>query len=95
MPELVGGREVRDESVEDSGVALELSVGHLLEISDGCEELYVAVCYSVAAFSFALVHLFEFLSMVFEGFYVQDEFSSPDEPLIGLFPAHCLEMCPV
>jgi len=81
--------------VEDSGVSFELSVGHLVEVADGCEELDVAVCYSVAASSFALVHLFELLSVVFEGFNVQDEFSSPDEPLISLFPAHCLEICPV
>ena len=81
--------------MEDSGVALELSVGHGEEVPYHCEELYVAVRYPVAASSFALVHLFEFLSVVFEGFYVQDEFSSPDEPLISLFPAHCLEMCPV
>jgi len=30
--------------VEDSGVALELSVGHRVEVSDGGEELDVAVC---------------------------------------------------
>jgi len=79
----------------DSSVALELSLGHGEEILYYYEELYVAVRYSVAASSFALVHLFELLFIVFEEFYVQDEFSSPDEPLISLFPAHYLEICPV
>ena len=81
--------------MEDSGVSFELPVGHLVEVADGCEELDDGVCYSVAASSFALVHVFELLSVVFEGFQVQDEFSSPDEPLVGLFPAHGLEICRV
>ena len=45
--------------------------------------------------SFAFVHFSEFLGVVFEGFSVQEEFSSPDEPLVGLFPVHRLEMCRV
>jgi hypothetical protein len=32
---------------------------------------------------------------VLEEFWVQDEFSSPDESLIGVFPAHYLEICPI
>ena len=50
--------------------AFELSVGHLVEVADGCEELYVGVCYVVVAASLVLVHCFEFLFGVMEEFWV-------------------------
>jgi len=56
--------------VEGSGVSFELSVGHLVEVADGCEELDDGVCDPVAASSFAFVHVFEFFSVVFDGFQV-------------------------
>jgi len=44
-------------------------LGHLVEASYCCEELDDAVCDLVVESYFALVHLFEFFSVVLEGFY--------------------------
>ena len=52
--------------MEDSCVAFELSVGHLVEVAGGGEELDVAGCELVAGSWSVLVHVFEFFFVVFE-----------------------------
>ena len=47
--------------------SLELAVGHLVEVSDGCEEGDVAVGELEVESSFVLVHVFELFFVVFQG----------------------------
>ena len=65
-----------------------MSVGHLVEVSDCCEELYVAGGHTEGSPVFSLVRGLQFLFVVFEEVGVEDEFSSSDEFLIDLLPVH-------
>ena len=66
--------------------SFELADGHLVEVSDCCEELYDAGCYVVGSSVFSLVCGFQFFFVVFEEVGVDDEFASLDEFLVDLLP---------
>jgi len=65
-----------------------LAVGHLVEVADCCEELYVAGCHLVGSPVLSSVRGLQLLFVVLEEVGVEEEFSSSDEFLVDLLPVH-------